>query len=237
LSIPVLHVVAGDAQASRRDFPEMGRKMLEAWGADLALHLRLKNAPASRLLDLASQLSGSAVATGGWCVVNERLDVALASGAQAVQLGRTALPVAIARAVIRRAQGAGPTQGAPRTQAGVWEEAGGGPALGASVHTEAEAREAVADGASYIVLGTIFASRTHPGVRPHGTAIVERCRTIGAPVIGIGGIDLVGASALRRAGASGVAVVRAVWGGTDPVDASGRLIRAWNDADMAVEEA
>jgi len=231
LSIPLLHVVAGDAQANRPDFPEVGRKMLEAWGADLALHLRLRDAAASRFLDLASELSGSAAATGGWCVVNERLDVALAAGAQAVQLGRAALPVGIAREVIRRARDVERAHGA------VQREAGGGPALGASVHAEAEAREAVADGASYIVLGTVFASRTHPGVRPHGTAIVERCRTIGVPVIGIGGIDAVGASALRRAGASGVAVVRAVWEAKDPVDASGRLIRAWNDVETAVEEA
>ncbi len=184
--------------------------MLEAWGADLALHMRLKNAPARRLLDLAAKLSGLAAATGGWCVVNERLDVALAAGAQATQLGRTGLPVAIARDVVRRAHGAC--------------------ALGASVHSEAEAREAVEAGASYIVLGTIFASRTHPGVRPQGTAIVKRCRTIGVPVIGIGGIDAVGAPALRRAGAAGVAVVRAVWEAEDPVDAAGRLVRAWNEA-------
>ena len=224
MSIPVLHVVAGDAQARRPDFPEVGRKMLEARGADLALHLRLKNVAASRFLDLASELSGFAAATGGWCVVNERLDVALAAGAQAVQLGRSGLPIAVAREVIRRAPGAVRTQGA------VHREALGGPALGASVHAEAEAREAVADGASYIVLGTIFASRTHPGVRPQGTAIVKRCRTIGVPVIGIGGIDAVGAPALRRAGAAGVAVVRAVWEAEDPVDAAGRLVRAWNEA-------
>lgn len=213
MNVPLLHVVAGDAQASRPDFAEVGRTLLEAWGVDLALHLRLRDATASRLLDFASELSGSAAATGGWCVVNERLDVALAAGAQAVQLGRTGLPVAVAREVIRQA-----------------EEAGGGPALGASVHAEAEAREAVADGASYVVLGTIFASCTHPGVRPQGAAIVERCRTIGVPVVAIGGVDAVGASALRRAGASGLAVVRAVWGAEDPVEASGRLIRAWNDA-------
>ncbi len=219
MSIPLLHVVAGDAQANRPDFLEVGRKMLEAWGADLALHLRLRDAAASRFLDLASELSGSAAATGGWCVVNERLDVALAAGAQAVQLGRTALPVEIAREVIRRARDVERAHGAVQREA------------------EAEAREAVADGASYIVLGTVFASRTHPGVRPHGTAIVERCRTIGVPVIGIGGIDVAGASALRRAGASGVAVVRAVWEAKDPVDASGRLIRAWNDVETAVEEA
>ncbi|MEJ2338486.1 MAG: thiamine phosphate synthase [Gemmatimonadales bacterium] len=57
------------------------------------------------------------------------------------------------------------------------------------------------------------------------------------PVIGIGGIDAVGVSALRRAGASGVAVVRAVWEAKDPVEASGRLIRAWSDVDTAVEDA
>lgn len=214
MSIPFLHVVAGDAQAGRPDFPETVRTLFEVGGADLALHLRLRDIPASRLYDLASEFSGWAAAGGGWCVVNERLDVGLAASAQAVQLGRTALPVGVAREVI----------------AGVRRETGGGPALGASVHAVAEARQAVADGASYVVLGTIFASRTHPGARPHGTAIVERCRTIGVPVIGIGGIDAVGAEALRRAGASGLAVVRAVWGAEDPAEASGRLIRAWNEA-------
>lgn len=195
--------------------------MLEAWGADLALHLRLKSATASHLLDLASELSATAAAAGGWCVVNERLDVALVAGVQAVQLGGSALPVAVARELIRRA---------PATREA--ESAGehGGPAIGASVHAEEEARAAVADGASYIVLGTIFASLTHPGVRPHGTAIVERCRTIGAPVIGIGGIDAQGIPALRKAGACGIAVVRAVWQAEDPVEASGRLIQAWSDA-------
>jgi thiamine monophosphate synthase len=232
LSVPLLHVVVGDAQAGRPDFPGVGHGMLEAWGADLALHLRLRDAAASSLLDLALDLSSSAAATGGWCVVNERLDVALAAGAQAVQLGHTALPVAVAREVIRRAREAEPAHGGAAQP-----EAVGGPAVGASVHAEAEAREAVADGASYIILGTIFASQTHPGVRPHGTAIMERCRAIGVPVIGIGGIDAVGVSALRRAGASGVAVVRAVWEAKDPVEASGRLIRAWSDVDTAVEDA
>ncbi len=214
MSVPLLHVVAGDAQAGRPDFLETARTLLEVGGADLAIHLRLRDVTASRLFDLTSELSGLASASGGWCVVNERLDVALAAGAQGVQLGRTALPVGVAREVL----------------AGVRRETRGGPALGASVHAVAEARQAEADGASYVVLGTIFASRTHPGVRPHGTAIVERCRGIGVPIIGIGGIDAGGAEALKRAGASGLAVVRAVWGAEDPVEAAGRLIRAWNDA-------
>ncbi|MCK5411400.1 MAG: thiamine phosphate synthase [Gemmatimonadetes bacterium] len=204
MSLPLLHVLAGDDQAGRADFMEVVGRLQEACGADLALHLRLRDASTSRLLELASVITRAAEGLGGWCVVNERLDVALAAGAQAAQLGRRALPLSAARRV-----------------------AGGRLRLGVSVHDEREARDAVRGGANYVVLGTIYPTGTHPEIQPHGPRIVERCCNVGAPVVAIGGVDSGRVPELRSAGASGVAVIRAVWDAGDPVQAAERLIDAW----------
>ncbi len=204
MSLPLLHVLAGDDQVERADFMEVVRRLQEACGPDLALHLRLRDASTSRLLEQASIIATAAEGLGGWCVVNERLDVALAVGAQAAQLGRRALPLSAARRV-----------------------AGGRLRLGVSVHDEGEARDAVEGGANYLVLGTIYATGTHPEMRSHGPWIVERCRSVGAPVVAIGGVDSGRVPELRSAGASGVAVIRAVWEAGDPVGAAKRLIDAW----------
>lgn len=188
--------------------------MLEECGPDLAVHLRLRQATGSRLFELASELAVTATATDGWCVVNDRLDVGLAAGAQAVQLGWTALPVDVARRVVA-------------------ETSAPAPALGCSVHGRREARRAVRGGANYLLLGSIFASRTHPGARPRGAAILRACRDLGPPVVAIGGIDVGRVPVLLRAGASGCAVIRAVWEAEDPVWAAGELIRAWRAAAAA----
>lgn len=209
MNLPVLHVVTGDEIADRADFLSLATRLYESLGSDLALHLRLKQTTGRRFLDLARALSATADRAGGWCAVNERLDVALAAGAQAVQQGRTALPVAVAREVVRTATASRPI------------------AIGASVHGKSEARQAVVDGANFVVLGTIFSSRSHPGVRPHGPAIVEQCRDIGAPLIAIGGIDSDAVRVVKRAGADGIAVISAVWGEGDPIEAARSLIETW----------
>jgi thiamine-phosphate pyrophosphorylase len=232
LSLPILHLVTGDEVAGRSDFPPLARRLFEAYGSDLALHLRLKRAAGSRFFRLARDLSGMAERTGGWCAVNERLDVALAAGAQAVQLGHTALPVAVALKVIRASAAASAVDGGAVSGASTAGDAVDVPpkrsiAIGASVHGEPEARRAVADGANFLILGTIFSSRSHPGVRPHGTAIVERCRDLGVPLIAIGGVDESRVPELKRLGASGIAVVGAVWGAGDPFEAAGTLIEVW----------
>ena len=219
---PILHAVAGDEHAGRPGFVHTALRLLETFGPDLALHLRLKQASGRELFELACRLSTAARRTDSWCVVNERLDVALTARAQAVQLGHTALPLPVAMAVIDAASTKRPTHGGVgRAHKPI------SLAIGASVHSEPEARRAVAEGANYLVLGTIFSSRTHPGVRPHGSAIVQLCRDIGRPLIAIGGIDGSHVPELKRAGADGIAVVRAVWNVEDPFEAAGTLIEAW----------
>jgi thiamine-phosphate pyrophosphorylase len=198
---PPLHVLATTAVAARADFEMVAVRMVGRCGSGLALHLRLPEAPGRELHRLADTLGREAHRHGGWLVVNERLDVALGAAADAVQLGRDALPIAAAHRL-----------------------AAGRLALGASVHGRDEAVAARRDGANFLILGTIFATPTHGDVQPGGLTRIEACRELGLPVIAIGGVEVGRVPDVLRAGASGVAVVRAVWSSSDPVRAAEELL-------------
>jgi len=201
--LPRLHVLVTDRIAARPGFRETADALQRRCGNGLALHLRLGETSGRTIYDLARHLLGGAERHGGWVAVNERLDVALAAGAHAAQLGRRALPV-------RRAR----------------EVAGGRLRLGASVHGPEEAAAAAADGADFLILGTIFATPSHPGLEPGGTAVLEACRDLGRPVLAIGGVDAGRAGQVLAAGAYGAAVVRAVWEAEHPSRAAGALVAA-----------
>lgn len=206
--IPPLHVVVPDRVARRRGFLPAAYGMLEDADGRLALHLRLKETPARRIHELAVELSAAARRHGGWCVVNERLDVALTADAQAVQLGGGALPVAAARRV------AGPEL-----------------PVGVSVHGPDEADRAADEGANHLVLGTIFETPSHPGRPGAGPELVEACRgRVDVPVVAIGGIDPGRVPEVVEAGADGVAAVRAVWGAHRPRSAARAFLEALDSA-------
>jgi thiamine-phosphate diphosphorylase len=156
---------------------------------------------AARLHDLATSLSAVAGHSGAWCVVNGRIDVAITAGAHAVQLGYGALSVPLARSLL-----------AGRA----W--------VGASVHTSDEAHARAAEGADYLIAGTVFRTATHPEREASGLDLVRSCASCGIPVVGIGGIDRANAAAVLRAGAIGVAVVGAVWTSGDPLAAAAGLL-------------
>ena len=202
-ALPRLHVLVTDAVAARPGFRSRAAGLREACGSRLALHLRLREASGRAIFDLARTLLGDAGRHGGWVVVNGRLDVALAAGAHAVQLGREALPLSRAR-----------------------EVASGRLRIGASVHGPDEASAAAGDGADFVVLGTIFATPSHPGIEPSGPAAVAACRDVGIPILAIGGVRADRVPELLAAGAHGVAVVRAVWEAEDPRDAAAGLLAA-----------
>lgn len=201
MRLPLLHVISPQGLADDTRFAKAAESMQVACGPELAIHIRDPGASAGLLYDLAAALATGAAASGGWCVVNERTDVALAARAQAAQLGHRALPLDAALRVAR-----------------------GRLALGVSAHSVSEVRAAAAGGANYVVLGTIFPSPTHPSVPPLGAAALSESRGSGAPVVAIGGIDADRAEAVLAAGASGVAVLSAVWGSPDPVEAAAGLL-------------
>ena len=89
--------------------------------------------------------------------------------------------------------------------------------IGRSVHDVAHAAEAVADGADLLVVGTMFASRSHPGMTPAGPSLIRKVAAISTvPLIGIGGITPANATQVISAGASGVAAITSITLALDP---------------------
>ncbi len=180
------------------------------------VQLRDKTLPAGRLLELAVPLlevmDGKAK-----LIVNDRADVARAAGADGVQLGEEGLPVAAARRSL-----------------------GEGLLIGRSVHSLSSALTAEADGADFLLVGTMYASRSHPGEPPAGPGLMrdisEQCRL---PLIGIGGITPENADEIIQAGASGVAVITNILAASDPRSAAEKmkeiLLASWKSRNVLVD--
>jgi thiamine-phosphate diphosphorylase len=93
-----------------------------------------------------------------------------------------------------------------------------------SVHGLDAATNAERDGADMLVLGTVFPSASHPGGPTIGLeGVREVCAAVTIPVIGIGGITAQNAGDVIRAGASGVAVISAIFDAPDARAAAAEL--------------
>jgi len=195
--VPRLHVVTDDEVLARGDFRDSACAILEAGGPGVALHVRGPSTTGGRLHARVEELLATAGASGALLVVNDRVDVALASGLGAVHLGERSLAVADARRVL-----------------------GAEVSIGASVHDVAGAATAVAEGSAWLFVGTIFRTPSHPDRPGRGSGFVgEVVGTTGVPVVGIGGITVARTGEVLGAGAHGVAVIRGVWSAADPVAA------------------
>ena len=96
--------------------------------------------------------------------------------------------------------------------------------IGCSVHDRAEAEAAGRDGADYLVVGTLYPSRSHPGRAGAGPGLVGELRAhVDAPLVGIGGITARNAREVLYAGARGVAVISAIMAAPDPAAAAARV--------------
>ncbi len=207
MRIPPLHVVTDDAVIGDPHFQEHATEVLEAGGADVALHLRAPLASGLRLYELAAQLAPAARSAGALLLVNERVDVALASGADGVQLGARGIVASDARSLL----------GAERV-------------IGVSVHGEAEAEEAVRGGADFLLGGTLYQTPSHPARPGVGPGFLRELAPYGLPCIGIGGITPKRVREVRAAGAAGVAVLRGVWMEENPATSAGVYLREWKEA-------
>ncbi|MET7422877.1 thiamine phosphate synthase [Dactylosporangium sp. NPDC005555] len=149
--------------------------------------------------DLTLRIVALCRAAGAVCLVNDRLHIALAAGADGAHVGADDLPVSAARRIL-------------------------GPAaiLGATARDPASARRAVLDGATYLGVGPAWATTTKTGLPPAiglpgVRAVVE---AVDVPVIAIGGVTPSRAAELFAVGAHAVAVVGAMSGAPDPAAAA-----------------
>ena len=160
-----------------------------------AIQLRDKAATASALAATASRLLEITEPAGALLIVNDRIDVALAAGADGAHLGPSDLPVAAARKI------------APP-----------GFIIGYSTDDPAAARAAASDGADYFGVGAVFGTRSKPGLERERVGpgrVADVLRAARRPCTGIGGITPANAATVLATG-TGVAVLSAIMDADDP---------------------
>ena len=173
-----------------------------AGGVDL-VQLREKDLPDAEQLLLDRRLR-ALTAGRALLFVNDSVSIALAAGADGVQLSERSRTVSAARA----AMGEQPLL------------------VGRSVHSPTGGQQAADEGADFLVAGAVFETPAHSEHAPAGVALVsDIVGSVGIPVLGIGGITAASAPEVIGAGAAGVAVVREVLAAEDP-GAAARALRA-----------
>jgi thiamine-phosphate pyrophosphorylase len=168
-----------------------------------AIVVRRPNATASEVFELTRQLRPATRKLGALLIVSDRLDVALAAGADGVHLGARSLPIKAARRVLKS-----------------------GMLLGRSVHNLDEAGQAEEQGADYLFLGPVFETRSHPGRKPLGLEPYrEAVLRSEIPVLAIGGVESGNVEQIAAAGGEGAAAISAFFDAEDPAETA-RLFRA-----------
>ena len=196
-----LYVITDEQIGHGLSHAELARRAV-AGGAD-TIQLRDKRLSGRDLLTVASAIREVTRDAGALFVVNDRLDVALAAGADGVHLGESDLPIEHARRI------------APP-----------GFIIGASVGSVATAVRAGAAGADYVALSPTFSTASKDDAGPgHGLAMLSAIRSaVSLPLVAIGGITPGNVADVIAAGADGIAVISAVVG-EDDVTAAARDLR------------
>jgi thiamine-phosphate pyrophosphorylase len=200
-----LIVVTDRGLAAPRSIVDVASRALD--GGAPAIQLRDKEADAATLLQTARALLPLVRAAGALLFINDRVDLALASGADGVHLGPTDLPVSAARRIV---------------PAGFF--------IGFSTDDPAAARQAELDGASYIGCGAVFGTTTKREAAGEAIGVAradEVARAVRIPVVGIGGVTTANVHELAATRAAGAAVVGAVMGADDTAEAVRALLHAF----------
>jgi thiamine-phosphate pyrophosphorylase len=199
LKLPCLCLVADCSVVSVDEIPDRVRSAVD--GGVSMVQLRAKEMPGGLMLSLAREME-DVIGGRAALLINERVDVAAVAHAGGVQLGEAALSASSARQLLPA-----------------------GSLIGRSVHSVEGAVQATSDGADFLVVGTMFATRSHPGEEPAGPGLLRqvagRCDL---PLIGIGGITPENVDSVIEAGASGVAVIRSILAADDPGHAAAEML-------------
>ncbi|MBU1040429.1 MAG: thiamine phosphate synthase [Proteobacteria bacterium] len=174
-------------------------------GGATMVQLREKRLDMRSLVDLARALKGLLEPFGVPLIINDRVDAAMAVGAQGVHLGQHDMPAKLARHLL-----------------------GQSALIGLSVERLEHIREAERLDVDYYGVSPIYPSATKPELTsPWGLGgLAEARRATARPLVAIGGIDASNAGEVLGAGADGVAVVSAVCSAADPLRAAEDLVRA-----------
>lgn len=190
----------------RQEDPRVFVRKVEALydgGADI-VQLRSKDCCDRELLETALKISALAESKRKLFFVNDRLDLALASGAHGLHVGQDDLPVEVIRKILARA--------------------GKKMFLGKSTHSAEQAVRTAREDVDYIGVGPVFATPTKPLYKPAGLKLVSfAAERIRKPFVAIGGIDETNLDLVLRAGARRIAAVRALFNVKNPAVSARRM--------------
>jgi thiamine-phosphate pyrophosphorylase len=209
-----LYAIVDPEHAGGHDLVDLAR--LAVQGGATLVQLRDKGSSTREMVERARAIKAALEEFAIPFLINDRVDVALASGADGVHVGQEDMAVRDARRLL-----------------------GGQAIIGLSIKTVAEVNAAPLDVLDYVGVGGVYAtsSKENPAP-PIGTAGLKRIsdlvrdRAPGFPLCGIAGITIENASAAIAAGADGVAVISALSHASDPA-AAARGMRAVIDAALA----
>lgn len=186
--IPLVHAVTSDEIMLRPGFLKKAKAVMMVLGDKGAIHVRSQLLDSPTLFGITLDLLLLHAETKCWCIVNDRVDIALASGAHGVQLTAKSLKLSDVQNI------------APALR------------IGASVHSTEEAVEAEQAGADWCVAGHVLETPSHPGEpRRESNFINELVGVVSIPVIAIGGVRPEHVKLLVHKGAHGVAAIRGIW--------------------------
>lgn len=193
-----LTLVVSRREASPLSLLELAARAFD--GGVTAIQLREKNMGGRDFWKQALKLREYCGQRSKLFIINDRLDLALATEADGLHLGQNDLPVEVA--------------------ARLWP----GHILGVSVSTVAQAQAALAGGATYLGLGAMFPTGSKDDVKLISSEQVRAILDLGVPSVAIGGINVSNAGELWPLGFSGLAVISAVAAASDPAEAARQLL-------------
>jgi len=198
-----LHILTDIVLQNRFSHMELAKLAIRG-GAD-TIQFRQKTGSTREMIQAAGDVKQVCAAKGVTFIVNDRVDVAIASDADGVHLGQDDFPIPLARKLL-----------------------GKGRIIGGSAATMEEARKCLSDGADYVGFGPVYPTTSKDDAGPVGgisllKGVVE---TIPLPIIAIGGVSPENTADVVQAGAHGIAVISAVCCQEDPEQATKDLYMA-----------
>jgi thiamine-phosphate pyrophosphorylase len=198
-----LHVITDIDLQDRFSHVELA-KMAIAGGAD-TIQFRQKSGATRKMIETARLMKHLCARAGVTFIVNDRFDIAIASGSDGVHLGQDDFPIPLAREIL-----------------------GGSKIIGGSAVTLEEAQKCLEEGADYVGFGPVYPTASKADVGPvTGIDLMKEVMDkVPLPLIAIGGVNTDNAPEVIQAGAHGIAVISAVCCQQDPEQATRELFRA-----------
>lgn len=197
-----LYLITDRCQTQGRPLVDVIRAALD--GGVRAVQLREKDLGSRELYQLALDLRSLTDLYGAKLFINDRIDIAMAVGADGVHLGAGSIPVVEARRLVRANQ-----------------------LIGYSSHSFAEAQMAEVDGADFVTFGPVYQtpSKAAYGAPVGVSNLEEACQGLSIPVFALGGIKRSNVTEVMSAGAAGIAMISAVIAADDPKKETASLLK------------